>query len=409
MLLKKSLLIVIVIMASAVLTCMNISLSSAKDVQLQVVEAMNAFGLNLYGKLKKSDNNLFFSPYSASVALTMALAGTKGETASQMVKVLHYNQSNMEIHSILSSLNQEILKSGKAPGIRLNTANAIWGQKGFDFHKQFLNIIKTHYGSAFRQVDFENAPQAAAAEINQWASKQTEGRIQDIVRDLDRLTRFILANAIYFKGKWAHQFKEKMTKKDDFFLLNGNKTSTMMMHQTDKFGYMEIPDFQILEAPYQGGDLSMVVLLPRRRDGLLDSEQSLSIQKLHTWFRELRDQKVEIYLPKFKVTDSLSLKDSLQSLGMVDAFSAKTADFTGMSSPKDPLFIGKVLQKTFIDVNEEGTEAAAVTTVALRIGMIFKEPPPIPVFRADHPFIFFILHKKTNCILFMGRITNPEE
>jgi serpin B len=199
--LKKSLMIVIVIMASTVLTCINTSQACAKDDQLQVAEAINAFGLDLYGKLKTSDKNLFFSPYSASVALTMALAGARGDTETQMAKVLHYGQSNVEIHSVLSSLNQVILKSAKDSGVTLKTANAMWGQKDFGFRQQFLKLIQTHYGSAFRQVDFIKAPQAAIAEINQWAKQQTEGRIRNIVKNLDPLTRFILANAIYFKGK----------------------------------------------------------------------------------------------------------------------------------------------------------------------------------------------------------------
>jgi serpin B len=179
-----------------------------------------------------------------------------------------------------------------------------------------------------------------------------------------------------------------------------------MMDQMDTFGYLETPDLQILEALYQGGDLSMVILLPKQRNGLLDLERSLSIQNLNSWLKRLRDQKVRVFFPKFTIRDSLSLGDGLQSLGMVNAFSANKANFSGMSSPKDPLFIYKALQKTFIDVNEEGTEAAAVTGIFFKMGGIWKDPS---VFKADHPFIFFIRHKKTNCILFMGRITNPKE
>ncbi len=254
-------------------------------------------------------------------------------------------------------------------------------------------------------MDFKGNPAAAVDKINEWASHETRGRITKIV-DPESLSaaRLILANAIYFKGKWREPFQKGSTTDDNFYREDGSKARVKMMHQAAEFSYAEVGDFQVLQLPYKGEALSMMLFLPRRYDMLHRFEDSLPPQKLLETMTALRSTKVHVCLPRFKLTESYFLNDDLTALGMTDAFSIKKADFAGICR-EPPLFIKEVIQQTFVKVDEQGTEAAAVTAVEMLPAA--APPPPIPVFCADHPFMFLILHRPSNCILFMGRITNP--
>ncbi|MFC1833494.1 serpin family protein [Thermodesulfobacteriota bacterium] len=383
------------------------TLTSSQADRVAIARSINAFAFDLYGKVLKPGENVFLSPYSTAVALSMVYAGARGETANQMAKVLHFGRSREMVSVPLGDLNRVIVKTGRKSGAAMNLANAVWVQKGLSLLKEYERLLLESYGAGPKAVDFEGAPEASAREINEWAAKETKGRITDIVRpDSVSQAGLILANAIYFKAKWASQFDEKLTKPDDFTLLDGNKTRVEMMTQAEDFGYFEGEDFQVLEMPYRGDELSMVIFLPRAHNGLPEFEKSLTFDKMIQYLELLGQQPVHVYIPRFTMRDSLKLGKSLKDLRMTDAFDLKKADFSGMTGRRD-LFIDKVIQKTFVDVKEEGTEAAAVTAVTVVTGQPPSSPPVIPTFRADHPFMFLIRHNKSGAILFMGRLVKP--
>jgi serpin B len=221
---------------------------------------------------------------------------------------------------------------------------------------------------------------------------------------LSSATRLVLTNAIYFKGKWARQFEKELTRDGPFTLLDGQKIDVPMMRQTEEFRYMEAEDFQALEMPYVKDELSMIILLPKKVDGVVDFEKKLTNENLSRWLSELHKQKLVASIPRFKMAQQFGLADTLQAMGMTDAFSAQLADFSGMTGTRD-LFISAVVHKAFVDVNEEGTEAAAATGVGMAMT---AAPQRMPVFRADHPFIFLIRDNKSGSILFIGRVMKPE-
>ncbi|MFC1833493.1 serpin family protein [Thermodesulfobacteriota bacterium] len=384
-----------------------VEVSSAQDSK-EITRSINAFAFDLYGKVLKPGDNLFLSPYSAAVALSMVYAGAQGETEKQMGKVLHYELDKEKVSVPLGDLNKVIMDSGRRSGAALNMANAVWVQKGVPLLKEYERLLVENYGAGPKAVDFHGSPKASAREINEWAEEETKGRIKDIVSpDSVSQAMLILANAIYFKAKWASQFHKDFTKPDDFTLLDGNKTRVEMMTQAEDFGYFEGEDFQVLEMPYRGDELSMVIFLPRAHNGLPEFEKSLTFDKMILYLEQLGQQPVHVYIPRFTMRDSLNLGRSLKDLGMTDAFDLRKADFTGMTK-KRGLFIGKVLQKTFVEVKEEGTEAAAVTQVTTLWGaMPGKSHLEIPTFKADHPFMFLIRHRKSGAILFMGRLVKP--
>jgi len=254
-------------------------------------------------------------------------------------------------------------------------------------------------------VNFATDAEGARKTINAWVEKQTRDKIKDLIQPgvLDSLTRLVLTNAIYFKGDWASPFKKDGTKDGDFFAADGQKVAAPMMHQTGHFGYLDGGELQALEMPYKGDALSMVVLLPKAKDGLPALEKKLSATSAVVWIAGLRKQQVQVAMPRFTTTAEFMLKETLSAMGMTDAFSDR-ADFSGMDGVKD-LFISAVIHKAFVDVNEEGTEAAAATAVVMKsTGM----PAPPVEFRADHPFVFLIRDTRSGCILFVGRMANPK-
>ena len=383
----------------------SIPIEASSDVDTtDVVEGNTTFALDLYGKLKKKQGNLFLSPYSISTALAMTYAGARGNSEKQMANVLRFTLDNNQLHPSFSLLDEQLNAIQGKGDIELSVANALWAQKDYFFLKSFLDLIENNYGAVINSVNFKGACEAVRIKINTWVEEKTKDKIKDLIKPgvLDPLTRLVLTNAIYFKGNWASQFKKSKTKEEKFWLDSSNSIKVPMMVQKQDFRYMESESLKILELPYVGNDLSMIVLLPKEIDGLGKLESSLTVENLANWLSLLKEKEIRVFLPKFKMSSQFNLSQTLASMGMPDAFTKK-ADFSGMTDNKD-LYISAVIHKAFVDVNEEGTEAAAATAVAMKF---LSAPAPPPVFRVDHPFLFLIRHNSSESILFLGRVVNP--
>ena len=393
-------------MALALTACTSsIPIEASSDVDTtDVVEGNTAFALDLYGKLKKNQGNLFLSPYSISTALAMTYAGARENSEKQMANVLHFTPGNNQLHPSFSRLEAQLNAIQGEGDIELSVANALWAQKDYFFLKTFLDLIENNYGAVINSVNFKGACEAVRIKINKWVEEKTKDKIKDLIKPgvLDPLTRLVLTNAIYFKGNWASQFEKSKTKEEKFWLDSSNSIKVPMMVQKQDFRYMESESLKMLELPYAGNDLSMIVLLPKEIDGLGKLETSLTVENLTNWLSLLKEKEIRVFLPKFKMSSQFNLSQTLSSMGMPDAFKRK-ADFSGMTDNKD-LYISAVIHKAFVDVNEEGTEAAAATAVAMKF---LSMPAPPPVFRADHPFLFLIRHNSSESILFLGRVVNP--
>jgi len=371
--------------------------------------ANNAFAADLYAKLiVEAKGNLFFSPNSIETALAMTYAGARGKTAEQMATVLHLPPKGEAIHQDLGAftqgLNAEKTAEGKPRGYQLAVANALWGQKGERFLPAFLDLLKIHYGAGLSEVDFAGNTEGARQTINAWVEKETRDKIKELIKRgiLGRDTVLVLTNAIYFKGDWAAKFKKEATKDAPFHLAADKTVDVPMMNRSGDYGYAEEEGFKALKLPYAGDELAMIILLPKKVDGLGTIEKSLTADNLGRWCSKFQTQKVKVSMPKFKTTAEFELAKTLADMGMPYAFHA--ADFSGMTGTKD-LFISHVIHKAFADVNEEGTEAAAATAVIVPRNGGSHE---MQVFRADHPFLFLIRHEASGAILFMGRMANPK-
>lgn len=381
---------------------------AAEDIE-KVVSGNSKFTLELYSKLVEGDgnNNLFFSPYSISTALAMTYAGARVETEKQMAEVLRFGLPQERLHPAFGSLEKALNEQGKKGVFELTVANALWGQKGFRFLDSFIDLVNKNYDAGLNEVDFIKNTEGARQTINRWVEKKTKEKIKDIIKPgvLDAMTRLVLTNAIYFKGKWQYEFDKKDTKDTTFHITATKETKAPMMYIKKEFKYAERVDLQILELGYKGDALSMVVLLPEKVDGISQLEKELTIENLERWLGELRKREVIVYLPRFTFTSEFSLAKLLSAMGMKDAFSLPPADFSRMTGNKD-LFISAILHKAFVEVNEEGTEAAAATAVVMTTTAMPKQPP---TFKADRPFIFMIRDNKSGSILFMGKVCNPSE
>jgi serine protease inhibitor len=370
-----------------------------------VVEGNKAFAFGLYEKLKEVEGNLFFSPYSISTALAMTYAGARGNTEKQMGTALHFTLDQKRFHPEFACLEAQLKAIQEKGDIELNIANALWAQEDYVFLREFLDLIQSNYGAVLNHVDFKRACEAARKKINAWVEQKTKDKIKDLIKPdvLNALTRLVLTNAIYFKGRWESQFKKSCTKESPFWLSIDKSVEIPMMTQKRQFRYMESDSLQILELPYVGEELAMIVLLPRKIDGLAPLEADLSVENLNMWIGHLRKREVSVFLPKFKMTSQFRLSETLASMGMPDAFKGN-ADFSGIDGTKD-LFISAVIHKAFVDVTEEGTEAAAATAAIISLTSAPSAPPP--TFRADHPFVFLIRDNRSGSILFVGRVINP--
>jgi serpin B len=383
---------------------------SATADQTAVVESNNAFAVALYGQLRSQDGNLFFSPESISTALAMTYAGARGDTASEMAKTLHFTLPPERLHPAMGALLSDLNAAHK--GYQLRVANSLWAQQDYVFLPDFLKLTKSDYGAGFNQVNFKGATEAARLTINQWVEQKTENKIKDLLQPgiLDPLTKMVLTNAIYFKGDWRTPFPKAYTQDEDFHLSPAQNVKAPLMHLTKGFDYLDGGTFQALAIPYESGDLSMIVFLPREIDGLHDLEESLTASHMKQWLNQLHwVPEVILTMPKFKMTRQFGLAGTLGAMGMPRAFDKNAADFSGMTGNRE-LFISAVIHKAFIDVDEKGTEAAAATAVVMARPTAMPprfQPPPPPVFRADHPFVFLIRDNRSGGILFMGRVTDP--
>jgi len=372
----------------------------------ELVPGNSAFAFDLYQAIREKDGNLFYSPYSISLALAMTYAGARGETEQQMADTLHYTIRQSYLHPAFNALDLELASRGEGAegqdgGFRLNIANSIWGQTGHSFLAEFLDILAENYGAGLRVLDFANAPEDSRVTINEWVSDETEGKIEDLLPpdSITSLTRLVLTNAIYFNAAWSHPFEEELTHDGTFNLLDGDQVTVPMMEQAEYFGYAEGEGYQAVELLYDGEELSMVILLPasgrfEEFASALDAERAASI------LRGIDPQKVHLTMPKFTYESGFSLKETLAAMGMPAAFTA--ADFSGMDGTHE-LFIGDVIHKAFISVDEAGTEAAAATAVVVPTAA----PTPPREVTVDRPFVFMIRDIDTEAILFLGHVVNP--
>ncbi len=372
-----------------------------------VADSVNAFSADLYTRLAaEKDGNLFFSPASISAALTLTYAGARGETAEEMAAVLHLPQPADAVHPAWAALLGALKSSDK--GLTVSTANALWGQRGFGFDAGYVSLVGKYYGGGLREADYAADPDAAREEINGWVAANTANRIRDLLApgEVTTDTRLVLANAVYFKGKWAKAFDPKDTRERDFRTSDGETVKVGMMHARESFEYAETNTVQVLEMPYRGDRFAMVVVLPRAADGLPAVEKALTAGTLDRWLGRLEPAEVTTDLPRFESTAKLSkLTETLRAMGMIRAFGAD-ADFSGLA-PGRQLYLSFVVHKAFVEVDEEGTEAAAATGVGMAWGgiSVLRER----TFTADHPFLFFIRDTQSGVILFMGRFTGPGE
>ncbi len=380
------------------------------------VTAGNHFAIDLYGQIRGAKGNICVSPFSVSSALEMAAAGAGGKTADQMLAVLHWTDAPGDLPAAAAALNATMTgpaqtatpPDDESRGAQVSIANALFGQQGFSYQAPFLNLLAQKYGAPLQNVDFAGQPGKACAAINAWAAKQTHDRIKNAVpaSAITAQTRLVLVDAIYFKDAWENEFRKPSTQDQPFFRDGKETVNVPLMQQRESYDYMETDALQAVSLPYRG-EFSMVILLPRKRDGLVDLEQSLTADVLDGWLKQMSQQSVQIFLPKFRMEGEYELNGPLAKLGMTDAFNSQTADFSGITSATK-LCIDRVIHKTFIAVDEAGTEAAAVTSMTMRATAVMAPRHIQPaVFRADHPFLFVLRHRSTGAILFMGRVTNP--
>jgi len=374
-----------------------------------------AFCIDLYKQLAAEKGNLFFSPFSIVTALAMTSAGAVGPTDAEMAAALHLNPDQDKRHAECASWARSLhtANSGlfKRPtgGLEISTANALWCASQIKFKDPFVKTATKEYQAEVRALDFKRNPDKAVEVVNDWVDDKTRGKIKQILTPdaINPATALILTNAIYFKGDWAEPFKKESTRDLDFTLDGGSKIQCPTMVQSDPLNYAKRDDFAVLEMPYKGDRMSMVFLLPDRIDGLPDLEKKLTAILLSDALDALKRQKVIVYLPKFHAETRYQLSDHLQKMGMRLAFSRTDADFSGMTGDQ-PLSISAVIHKAFVDVDEKGTEAAAATAVTMELASAVPRQEP-PVFRADHPFIYFIRDTQTGQILFAGRMADPRK
>lgn len=380
--------------------------------QAALVSGNNEFAYNLYQSLRGEEGNLFFSPYSISLALAMTYAGARGETESQMAQAMNFSLPQAQLHPAFNTLDQLLISRADNPQdpqspeklFQLNIANALWGQSGHTFLAEFLDLLAVNYGAGLRLEDFQNAPEEARQKINGWVSDQTQKRIPDLLPQgsVTPDTRLVLTNAIYFKAAWQNQFEESSTQPGPFHLPDGSQVEVPMMQQEKTYNYAQAEGFQAVELPYEGGQLAMLVLLPDE-GSLQDFEQKLSSEQIQSLANQMQYTNLALSLPKFTFSSSFGLADTLSELGMPAAFDPNQADFSGMDGNRD-LSISDVVHKAFVNVDETGTEAAAATGVI--VGVTSAPPPAIPL-KIDRPFLFLIRDLETGAILFVGRVINP--
>jgi serine protease inhibitor len=391
--------------------CVNVSFHAAKKgpslassepavtTDSSLAPSINAFGFDLYRSLAKTQGNLILSPLSVSTVLASLAPGAAGNTQTEILRILHLGSANANYRALMTGLELR----ARADSAAWAMANRAWVQEGLELQPEFVNAARGQFDYEMGEADFVHAPDSARTAINQWIEGQTQQRIRDLLPrgSINPLTRLVLVNAIYFKGLWKSPFKKEATSLEHFFPSSGASFTTPMMYQSGEFPLAHLAHARMIELPYRGEQLSMLVLLPDDRNGLSALEKRLSADSLHAWVGSLHGNEVTLKLPRFKTEWNSNLTQTLESLGIHLAFASGRADFSAIAKGED-LFLSAVFHGAFVEVNEEGTEAAAAT------GGVMDESVRVPeMFTADHPFLFFIRDRETGCILFMGRVTDP--
>ena len=389
----------------------------AADDVARLVASNTAFSLDLYAVLSDAEGNLFYSPYSISLALALAYAGARGETERQMADTLRFDLPQEQLHPSFNALEVSLAPSVPAEedeSFRLNVANSVWGQEGHAFLPAFLDTLTVNYGQRVRPVDFLGNPDEARIQINDWVAGKTEDRIRHLIPSgtIDELTRLVLANAVYFKAAWHFPFDQAATANRPFHPPSGNERDVPMMRQQSNLRYSLGDGYQAVELPYVGGEVAMTILLPDR-GRFQGFEESLNGAFVEGLLEGLDYQLVRLTMPKFEFESAFSMSATLDSMGMTNAFDERAADFSGMDGRVCPsegdlcLWISDVLHRALVSVDEAGTEAAAATAVI--VGITRAEPAgphPIKVV-VDRPFLFIIRHLDTGTALFIGRVLEP--
>jgi len=397
---SATVIITAVVAGSAILLAAENSEKASLDA---LVKGNTAFALGMHKELCSKEGNLFFSPYSISSALGMTYAGARNNTEKEMKEALRFPGGRDELFRSFGELQGGLNRVQKAGDIKLSIANAIWAEKSYRFLPGFMELVEKEYKSKITLTDFVGNAKAQRQVINTWVENQTNDKIKELIPEdvLNELTRMVLVNAIYFKGDWASQFKESHTRDLAFNVTAEKSVKAKMMYQRGEFRLAEDADTQALEMPYKGHSLSMLVLLPKQKNGISKLEKMLTTEKLDDLIARLKKSTVDVTFPKFKAATGYDLIPPFKSLGMKDAF-AGAADFSGMDGTRN-LYISAILHKAFVEVDEKGTEAAAATAVVSKA----RSASRYPRFNADHPFLFLIRDNATGSILFMGRMVNP--
>lgn len=374
-----------------------------ESVNPQLVKANTQFGFKLFSQIyqQQSDQNLFISPMSVAIALSMTYNGAGGETQQAMAKTLELeglsleeiNQANLALKSTLESLDENV---------KLTIANGLWTQSGADLNAEFIQSAQQFYQAEVAELDFSNP--SASGTVNTWVDRQTNGKIPQIVDQLSPDTQLLLVNAVYFKGKWSRPFFSNSTRNLPFTLLDGSQKQRPLMSQAGEYRYLHNEVFQAVRVPYGDGNISLYVFLPKKEVGLSGLIDLLNADTWNQWIEAFSWQTGSIKLPRFQLEYEITLNDTLKALGMDIAFDDDRSDFSGIQTPPPYLAINQVKHKTFVEVNEEGTEAAASTSV----GIVATSVPPAPFeMLIDRPFFCAIRDEKTGTILFLGSIVDP--
>lgn len=387
----------------------------SKEIETSLSEQNNAFAFQLYDLADKPGKNLFYSPYSITSALSMVYGGAQENTAAQMAKALNFDLPPAEQHQAYLAMQKSLNAIGERGKAEFNVANALFGAKNKQhlIQKDYLKLLRESYLSDLYSLDFSDFS-GTAKFINRWVEEKTKDRIKDLISEdhiRDSNEGMVLVNAIYFKGNWRNEFEPKLTVRDKFYISSQERTEknsrpVEMMSARAEFSYAELPGLQLLELPYAEDDLSMIIVLPDEIDSFA---KNLNPENLNKWQDALYPREVQIFIPKFKFDLTLDgLTDMLKGLGMTDAFNGRLANFSGIIPDKtgQGLYIMDVIHKAFVEVNEEGTEAAAATGIVMAT-KAYLGPDETPVFRADKPFLYLLVHKPSNTVLFMGKMNEP--
>ncbi|MBI4350554.1 MAG: serpin family protein [Elusimicrobia bacterium] len=364
----------------------------------------NTIAFKFYTKEAAKPGNIFFSPYSLHTAFAMAYTGAGGKTKEEIASVFSFPALPGDLRDSMSALKKDLAAASK--GAEFVQANSFWAQEGYPFLGAYIRSLRANYGAEANEADFRTKTEEAREKINSWTAKGTKGKIKDLFPKgaLNPLSRLVLVNAVYFKGSWEETFSKELTSDADFTKTGGEKVKVKMMaaKAARRAEYAENEELQAVRLPYKGGGLAMLLLLPKEGKSLAETEKALNAEKLDALRGELTGQKVKVFLPRFTFSAGYRLNEALAELGMPAAFTEAVADFSGMDGT-NKLYIQTAFHKAFVEVNEEGTEAAAATGIALGTKSFSRDP----IFRADKPFLFFIEDPKTGLLLFMGRLEDP--